>query len=212
MSEQENNGLIPPFWGYSAFTPTIPKMYWNVKSQEQRILNLFDLLDKLACYCDDMGIHVNVNSNDIATLKADFEKFKESGFLDYYQKQLEEWFLANAWQLYQLQAKQVYFGLTDDGCFCAYVPDSWKEITFDTGAVFGRSDYGRLILKFDAEGSIDNTYSYSLNGWQITQTAFKKALTQLVADLEINSKRTDSVFETIYTNIDEAISKSEVNI
>lgn len=214
MSEQENNGLIPPFWGYSAFTPTIPKMYWNVKSQEQRILNLFDLLDKLVCYCDDVGILVNVNSNDIAKLKADFEKFKETGFLDYYQKQLEEWFLANAWQLYQMQAKQVYFGLTDDGYFCAYVPDSWKEITFDTGAVFGRTDYGRLCLKFDSvgQGVIDNAYSYSLNDWQVVSNDFKKALLKLTSDLEINSKRTDSVFDTLYTNIDQDISRGGENV
>ena len=159
MSEQENNDLIPPFWGYSAFTPTIPKMYWNVKSQEQRILNLFDLVGKLVCYCNDVGIRVNVNSNDITKLKAGFEKFKESGFLDYYQKQLEEWFLANAWQLYQMQAKQVYFGLSDDGYFCAYVPDSWQDIQFDTGMNYGTYTYGRLILRYEVDGSgvIDNT-------------------------------------------------------
>ena len=150
---------IPPFWGFSAFTPTIPKLYWNVKSQEQRILNLFDLLNKLICYAEQMGIQLNVSQDELEKLKAEFEKFQDSGFEDYYEKQLAQWIKDNAATLFQLLAKQVYFGLTDDGHFCAYIPDSWSDVTFDTGAVYGQADYGRLILRFDADGTgvINNT-------------------------------------------------------
>jgi len=152
-------GPIPPFWGFSAFTPTIPKLYWNVKSQEQRILNLFDLLNKLICYAEQMGIQLNVSQDELEKLKAEFEKFQDSGFEDYYEKQLAQWIKDNAATLFQLLAKQVYFGLTDDGHFCAYIPDSWSDVTFDTGAVYGQADYGRLILRFDADGTgvINNT-------------------------------------------------------
>ena len=155
----ETTSPIPPFWGFSAFTPTIPKLYWNVKSQEQRILNLFDLLNKLVCYCDNMGIQLNVSQDELEKLKAEFEKFQDSGFEDYYEKQLAQWIKDNAATLFQLLAKQVYFGLTDDGYFCAYIPDSWSDVTFDTGAVYGQADYGRLILRFDADGTgvINNT-------------------------------------------------------
>lgn len=150
---------IPPFWGFSAFTPTIPKLYWDVKSQEQRILNLFDLLNKLVCYAEQMGIQLNVSQDELEKLKAEFEKFQDSGFEDYYEKQLTQWIKDNAATLFQLLAKQVYFGLTDDGYFCAYIPDSWSDVTFDTGAVYGQADYGRLILRFDADGTgvINNT-------------------------------------------------------
>lgn len=150
---------IPPFWGFSAFTPTIPKLYWDVKSQEQRILNLFDLLNKLVCYAEQMGIQLNVSQDELEKLKAEFEKFQDSGFEDYYEKQLAQWIKDNAATLFQLLAKQVYFGLTDDGHFCAYIPDSWSDVTFDTGAVYGQADYGRLILRFDADGTgvINNT-------------------------------------------------------
>ncbi len=101
--------------------------------------------------------------------------------------------------------KQVYFGLNDDGYFVAYVPDSWREITFDTGTVYGRTDYGRLVLRFDAEGNaIDNTYSYSLSQ--------SPELSKLIADLEVNARRTDSTFDTLYTNLDKPIRRSEGNI
>ena len=155
----ETTSPIPPFWGFSAFTPTIPKLYWNVKSQEQRILNLFDLLNKLVCYAEQMGIQLNVSQDELEKLKAEFEKFQDSGFEDYYEKQLAQWMNENAATLFQLLAKQVFFGLTDDGYFCAYIPDSWSDVTFDTGAVYGQADYGRLILRFDADGTgvINNT-------------------------------------------------------
>ena len=155
----ETTSPIPPFWGFSEFTPTIPKLYWDVKSQEQRILNLFDLLNKLVCYAEQMGIQLNVSQDELEKLKAEFEKFQDSGFEDYYEKQLAQWIKDNAATLFQLLAKQVYFGLTDDGHFCAYIPDSWSDVTFDTGAVYGQADYGRLILRFDADGTgvINNT-------------------------------------------------------
>lgn len=150
---------IPPFWGFSAFTPTIPKLYWNVKSQEQRILNLFDLLNKLVCYCDNMGLQIDVNAQDIADLQTAMQELKDGGLLDYYEKQIYAWIQANMEPIISAAIKFVYFGLTEDGYFCAYVPDSWSDITFDTGANYGAYDYGRLILRFDADGTgvIDNT-------------------------------------------------------
>jgi len=38
--------------------------------------------------------------------------------------------------------KTVWFGLTDEGYFMAVIPDSWKEITFDT------NNEGQLILEY----------------------------------------------------------------
>ena len=91
--------------------------------------------------------------------------------------------------------KFAMFGINKDGRFVAYVPDSWNEIQFDFGAVYGRSDYHRIILRFDAEGNaINNTYSYSL--------AQTQPLKNLIADLEINAKRTDAAYDTLFTNMD----------
>ena len=165
----ETTSPIPPFWGFSAFTPTIPKLYWNVKSQEQRILNLFDLLNKLVCYCDNMGLQIDVNAQDIEGLQTAMQELKDGGLLDYYEKQIYAWIQANMADLLSAGIKQVYFGLTDDtysggaGYFVAYIPDSWSEITFDTGAVYGLDTYGRLILRWDADSpySVEQKPEYS---------------------------------------------------
>lgn len=190
---------IPPFWGFSAFTPTIPKLYWNVKSQEQRILNLFDLLNKLVCYCDSMGLQIDVNAQDIADLQKAMQELKDGGLLDYYEKQIYQWIQDNMEALIKKALLQfVTLGINDDGYLVLYRPDSWNDIIIDWGAVYGRSDYGRIILRMDVNGSgIDNTYSYSL--------AQNTTLKKLIADLEVNAKRTDAAYDTLFTNLTEDV-------
>ena len=192
----------------------LPAVFDDSLSYYELLAKVIDKLNEELNSINQLVDIVGENCKDIAELQELFKKFIESGFDDYYRDQIEKWFNENAFRIYQLIAKQVFFGVTKDGYFCAYVPDSWKEITFDTGAVFGRSDYGRLCLKFDSEGQgvIDNTYSYSLNDWQVVSNDFKKALIELTADLETNSKRTDSVFDTVYTNIDQELGRDGENV
>lgn len=150
---------IVPYGSYTAYTPALPQFYWDVYSSEQRIKHICYEIDKIINYADSLGVQLNVTHDDVAKLQEDFEKFKESGFNEYYEKQIEQWIQDNATTLFEKLAKMVFFGLTDDGHFCAYIPDSWSDITFDTGAVYGQADYGRLILRFDADGTgvINNT-------------------------------------------------------
>ena len=50
--------------------------------------------------------------------------------------------------------KSVFFGLTDDGHFTAYIPDSWSDITFNTTYYdiiltdHPEVGYGHLILSY----------------------------------------------------------------
>lgn len=192
---------IPPFWGFSAFTPTIPKLYWNVKSQEQRILNLFDLLNKLVCYCDSMGLQIDVNAQDIADLQTAMQELKDGGLLDYYEKQIYDWIQANMERLIQHALVQfVVPSINDNGYFVLHIPKSWREIQFDFGSVFGRSDYGRIILRYVVDDAINNTYSYSLGQSQ--------TLAQLIADLETSTKRTDAVYDTVFTNMNQEVTRN----
>lgn len=153
------NGAPMPTAGVTEFTPAIPKLYWDVDSQEQGIRQLWKVVEKLCRYANDICDQTNLNTTDIAELKKRFEAFVEHGFDDYYAQQIEKWFEDNAWKIYERVAKQVFFGLTSDGYFCAYVPESWREIEFDTGAIYGTEEYGRLILRFaaDGHGVINNT-------------------------------------------------------
>lgn len=49
-------------------------------------------------------------------------------------------------------ATMVFFGLTDDGYFVAYIPDSWDDITFETTGwdvtISDMPEYGHLCLAY----------------------------------------------------------------
>ena len=46
----------------------------------------------------------------------------------------------------------VFFGLTDDGYFVAYIPDSWESVTFETTGydtfIDLMPEYGHLVLRY----------------------------------------------------------------
>ena len=190
---------IVPYGSYTAYTPALPQFYWDVYSAEQRVKHICYEIDKIIAYANMLGVNINATHDDVVKLQELFQKFQDQGLAELYEKLLQQWVDDNMERIILRAIKFVYFGLTNDGYFCAYIPDSWDEITFDTGSVYGRSDYGRLILKMqtDSPNSINNTYSYSLS--QST------SLKQLIADLEVNAKRTDSTFDTLFTNLDSEV-------
>lgn len=48
--------------------------------------------------------------------------------------------------------KNVWFGLTDDGYFCAYIPSSWDTVQFRTTGldinIAVQPEYGHLVLQY----------------------------------------------------------------
>ena len=68
------NGSIPMFWGWTAYTPVIPKLYWDVYSQEERIKRLCIEYDKLTKYASMIAEAVNELSDNVERMLADFEE------------------------------------------------------------------------------------------------------------------------------------------
>ena len=147
-------------WG--AWQPVIPTLYWEAISPEQQIHDLYCYVENLLSYSNAQTGWITENREKLDELQALFNEWVEHGFDDQYKDLVIKWIDEHLQFIFEHTIKQVYFGLTDDGYFCAYVPDSWSEIEFDTGMVYGQFDYGRLILRFNADGSgvIDNTGRY----------------------------------------------------
>lgn len=184
--------LINYFPGWVETTPTIPEIYWNVYSQEQRWKWLCCTVQELINYVNKNADALNIVSDELEKLYNEFEKFKESGFNDYYADQVAKWIDDNLKFVFEHTAKQVFFGLTDNGYFCAYVPESWNEIEFDTGMVYGNFDYGRLILRYNADGSgvIDNTGRYDDSNTD-----------SIISKMNNLEKRVTTNENTLYTNL-----------
>lgn len=140
-------GDLFPF--ITQYTPVVPKLYWDVYSAEQRMKWLSKEWDRIEHYLLDLCNQTNQNTEDIEELQKQFQEFKEHGFDDYYREMLEQWIEDHFADIIENAIQVLFFGLTEDGYFCAYVPKNWaKYMVFDTGATYGADDYGRLKIAY----------------------------------------------------------------
>ena len=64
---------------------------------------------------------------------------------------IEKWLSENAIDLLGKLVKMVFFGITEDGYFVAYIPESWDDIIFNTAGldiVLAGVEYGTLVLSY----------------------------------------------------------------
>lgn len=138
-----------PYASYTNFTPVLPAFYYDVYSSEQRIKAICLEIDKLINYADMLGININATHDDVAKLQQEFEQFKNNEMLDFYEKQLQKWIDTNMERLMrEALLKFIVPGITEDGYFCIYKPDSWNDIQLEFGTDYGSNDYGCVILRF----------------------------------------------------------------
>lgn len=74
---------------------------------------------------------------------------------------LASWIDSNIESLIGKNIRYVWFGLTNDGHFVAYMPESWQELWFDTVMNYNDEYYGHLLIKYDPEGLRETTPYYS---------------------------------------------------
>ena len=121
-------------------------------------LSYYEVLCKLTEYIQAMIDIINEYTNipgDLAELqnqvtliKEELEKVKNGEYVSLYIDSLSKWIDSNLQEMVARIVKYIWFGLTDDGYFAAYVPDSWNFIRFDTGIVTDSDTYGHLLLYY----------------------------------------------------------------
>ena len=107
--------------------------------------NLDKLREALNEYGEQSGKLYDALAERLDALQAEFDKL--------YEEKIREWLAANMpgimGDAISEAVKTVFFGLTDDGYFCAYVPKNWADyIEFDTDVKYGDEEYGCLILNY----------------------------------------------------------------
>ncbi len=67
-------------------------------------------------------------------------------------QELRTWIEANAIDIIGSLVKSVYFGITDNGYFVAYIPENWGDIIFNTTGLDInlpiQPEYGHLVLSY----------------------------------------------------------------
>ena len=107
--------------------------------------NLDKLREALNEYGEQSGNLYDALAERLDALQAEFDRL--------YEEKILEWLAANMpgimGDAVTEAIRTVFFGLTDDGYFCAYVPKNWADyIEFDTSANYGNEEYGCLILNY----------------------------------------------------------------
>lgn len=85
--------------------------------------------------------------SELDEINQEIEAIKNGEYIGNYIEALQKWIDENLIEFVGNIVKYVFFGLTDDGHFAAYIPQSWAFIRFDTG--YDPTDterYGHLML------------------------------------------------------------------
>ena len=84
-------------------------------------------------------------------LKAMYDDIASGDFPPAMETALKEWVERNSESIIADAIKLVFYGLSDDGHFLAFIPDSWNEITFGTTGYDdfpAGIEYGHLTLSY----------------------------------------------------------------
>ena len=106
-------------------------------------LSYYEVLCKVVEYINNLIETDKVIFSDLQALRDELKVVQE--WIDNYDTSYMEEIIAQ-------YIKMVFFGLTDDGHFVAYIPDSWNDIQFSTSQYDDFTslapDYGHLILSY----------------------------------------------------------------
>lgn len=133
----------------------LPAVYGDELSYFEVLCKVRDKLNDTINILNQQGENVNglitlyneLNARVVA-LENEVDDIKNGKYVELYLDSIIAWIDANLQQLVSRIVKFVCFGLSDDGYFQAYIPATWGFLDFDTGAVYGKPDYGHLIIKW----------------------------------------------------------------
>ena len=126
----------------------LPAVYDDSLSYYELLCKVVDKLNEVIAKDNEQSEVINIIATELNGLKELFERFINSGFDDYYKEQVEKWISEHLEYIYRYTIKQIYFGLTEDGYFCAWIPESWDDIVFDTIMNYSSEHYGCLTLSY----------------------------------------------------------------
>lgn len=128
--------LLPFFNPWMLTNPTLPKLYWQVKSPEQLVANLYCIINALSDHENSLTEQVNGNTEAIEALQVIIDAIENGAYYDKYIDGLAKWIDANLQQLVARQSKYVFptfYMEPDTGAwrYAVIVPSGWEHLKFD---------------------------------------------------------------------------------
>lgn len=137
-----------PFCANPGYTPGDPAMY-DLRWMVSQIQSLTRLVQDIAREQDATGgnvVALNTAMSDLNKAQEQINERLNAG--DFENESFLDWADKNLPAMVNEMVHFVWFGLTPDGHFCAYVPQNWRWLIFNTGADITKPDYGHLIITY----------------------------------------------------------------
>lgn len=116
---------------------------------------LIKSVKKLIECCEEMNDWKTEHEEQYNQLKALYDAVMSGNFPPEIVGAFNTWMRENGLDLVGELVKMVFFGITDEGYFVAYIPEYWDDIIFNTTGydinVLG-FDFGHLVLSFEIGG------------------------------------------------------------
>lgn len=147
-------------WLYNWCAGLIPSVYDESLTYYEQLAKILTVLKETIAHLAETDAENKKLQELYNILKEQFDAFIDGRYDDYYEELLKIWLDENGADFLKKNLLTgVFFGLTSDGYFCAYKPSTWEDVQFDTGAIYGTEEYGRLILRCEVNGQgvINNT-------------------------------------------------------
>ena len=110
-------------------------------------LSYYEVLCKVVKYINDLIDSDKEIIKDIDKLQEEMNEVLT--FMEKYREEAEKIIKE---EIEKYIATMLFFGLTEDGYFVAYIPESWDDITFNTTGLDIwldlQPDYGHLVLSY----------------------------------------------------------------
>ena len=137
-----------PFCTQPGYTPGDPAMY-DLRWMVSQIQSLTALCQGLAKGQEAQGGNITaLNSalTDLAKAQTCINERLNHG--DFENENFERWANDNLPDMVLAMVRFVWFGLTPDGHFVAYVPANWNFLKFCTPMDITEPEYGHLIINY----------------------------------------------------------------
>lgn len=120
----------------------IPLVYDDSLSYYEVLCKCVDYINGLIDSDKEIVDEIDKLKSDMTTVQEWIDTFNYEPLLNTVKTMVQKYLTAG-----------VYFGITEDGYFCAYIPESWKNIQFNTTGldidVPLQPEYGHLVLSYD---------------------------------------------------------------
>lgn len=137
-----------PFCPSPPYVPGDPGMY-DLRWMVSQIQSLTALVQGIAKGQESQGGNITALNSAMADLAAAQKCINDRlNAGDFENGKFLEWADKNLPSMVCEMVRFVWFGLTPDGHFCAYVPANWNWLTFNTGTDITEPEYGHLIINY----------------------------------------------------------------